>query len=39
MNEEELLKKANKLGKDALKLHPFYKEKTEITSKWGGLGK
>ncbi len=30
---EELLKKAEKPGKDALKLHPFYQGKVEVVSK------
>lgn len=30
---EDLLKKAYKPGKDAMKLHPFYKGKIEVTSK------
>ena len=33
MNEEQLLRKAKKPGEDALKLHPLYKGKIEITSK------
>ncbi|MEA1994229.1 MAG: NADP-dependent malic enzyme [Euryarchaeota archaeon] len=33
MDKEELLKKAEKPGQDALKLHPFYKGKIEITPK------
>ncbi len=33
MKKEELLKKAEKPSQDALKLHPFYNGKIEITSK------
>ncbi len=33
MKKEDLLKKAEKPGKDAMKLHPFYKGKIEITAK------
>ncbi|MHC1605686.1 MAG: NAD(P)-dependent malic enzyme [Candidatus Methanofastidiosia archaeon] len=33
ITKEELLKKAYKPGQDAMKLHPFYKGKIEITSK------
>jgi len=33
INEKELLAKAKKPGKDALKLHPFYKGKIESASK------
>lgn len=33
MNEKERLKKAEEPGQDALKLHPFYKGKMEVTPK------
>lgn len=32
-NEKQLLEKANKPGKDAMKLHPFYKGKIEVIPK------
>ncbi len=32
-NEKELIEKANKPGQDAMKLHPFYRGKVEITAK------
>ena len=32
-NVEELLKKAQKPGEDALKMHPYYTGKVEIVSK------
>ena len=33
VNEEKLLEKANKPGKDAMKLHPFYRGKIEFIPK------
>lgn len=33
INEKQLLEKANKPGKDAMKLHPFYKGKIEVIPK------
>jgi malate dehydrogenase (oxaloacetate-decarboxylating) len=33
LNKDELLKKAEKPGKDAMAMHPFYKGKIEIVSK------
>ena len=33
VSKEELLKKANKPAQDAMKLHPFYKGKVEISPK------
>ena len=33
LNEKELIEKANKPGQDAMKLHPFYRGKVEITPK------
>ncbi len=33
LDEEELLKKAHKPGKDAMKLHPFYRGKIEVIPK------
>jgi malate dehydrogenase (oxaloacetate-decarboxylating) len=33
LTEQELIKKAEKPGKDAMRLHPFYKGKVEIVSK------
>jgi malate dehydrogenase (oxaloacetate-decarboxylating) len=33
INEKQLLEKANKPGKDAMRLHPFYHGKIEITPK------
>ena len=32
-NEQELIEKAKKPGHDAMKLHPFYRGKVEITPK------
>ncbi len=33
LNEEQLIKKAEQPGKDAMQLHPFYKGKIEIAPK------
>ena len=33
ISEEQLLEKANKPGKDAMRLHPFYRGKIEVLPK------